>query len=256
MAESLLLLNQTDKALKAIEKAREAGATDAHSFWVEGRIHLARGKFFPAARALKKADRLDEKNAEILADLGLAQLGSRSLTRAEKTLKDSLRRRRLLRAQEGLAKVYRERRKYKDAAKAFSSAAYLAGKKGRTAEEVAELYVQSGKAWLKDRRTKNRYVRARHTFRRAIKLTPDDIATLYLIAETYDREEKLSPARRAYQDVLAKDANHAQSLYRLGLIEYDEGSDKKAKDYLERYLKTGAKGRDANRARKLLSKIK
>jgi hypothetical protein len=56
--------------------------------------------------------------------------------------------------------------------------------------------------------------------------------------------------------VLKKDANHAQALYRLGLIEYDEGSDKKAKEYLERYLKTGARGRDANRARKLLNKIK
>jgi Flp pilus assembly protein TadD len=256
MAESLLVLNQVDKALKAIEKAREVGASDAHAFWVEGRIHLARGKFFPAVRALKKAKREDEKNPEILADLGLAQLGSRSLTRAEKTLKESLKRRRLLRAQEGLAKVYRERRKYKDAAKAFSSAAYLAGRKGRSAEEVAELYVQGGKAWLNDRRTKNRYVRARHLFRKAAKLMPDDVPTLYLIAESYDREEKLSPARRAYLDVLKKDANHAQALYRLGLIEYDEGSDKKAKEYLERYLKTGAKGRDANRARKLLSKIK
>ena len=217
---------------------------------------MARGKFFPAVRALKSAKRQDDRDPEILADLGLAQLGSRSLTRAEKTLKDSLKRRRLLRAQEGLAKVYRERRKYGDAAKAFSSAAYLAKKKGRDDKEVAELYIEGGKAWLKDRRTKNRYARARHMFRKAVKLTPDDIATLYLIAESYDREEKLSAARRAYMDVLEKDANHTQALYRLGLIEYDEGSDKKAKEYLERYLKTGAKGRDANRARKLLSKIK
>jgi len=256
MAESLLMLNQVDKALKAIEKAREVGASDAHAYWVEGRIHLARGKFFPAVRALKNAKRQDDKDPEILADLGLAQLGSRSLTRAEKTLKDSLKRRKLLRAQEGLAKVYQERRKYGDAAKAFSSAAYLAKKKGRDAQEVAELYIEGGKAWLKDRRTKSRYSRARYMFRKAIKLTPDDVDTLYLIAETYDRDEKLSAARRAYMDVLEKDANHTRALYRLGLIEYDEGSDKKAKEYLERYLKTGAKGRDANRARKLLSKIK
>jgi len=256
MAESLLMLNQVDKALKAIEKARELGAADAHAFWIEGRIHLARGKFFPAVRALKNAKRQDDKDPEILADLGLAQLGSRSLTHAEKTLKDSLKRRRLLRAQEGLAKVYRERRKHGDAAKAFSSAAYLAKKKGRDDKEVAELYVEGGKAWLNDRRTKNRYARARSMFRKAVKLVPDDVATLYLIAESYDRDEKLSAARRAYQDVLEKDANHTQALYRLGLIEYDEGSDKKAKEYLERYLKTGAKGRDANRARKLLGKIK
>jgi len=256
MAESLLMLNRLDKALKAIEKAREVGAKDAHAHWVEGRIHMARGKFFPAVRALTRAKREDDKDPEILADLGLAQLGSRSLTRAEKTLKDSLKRRRLLRAQEGLAKVYLERRKYKDAAQAFSLAAYLAGKKGRKPEEVAELYLEGGKAWMKDRRTKNRYSRARYMLRKAVKQVPDNMVALYLIAEAYDRDEKLSAARRAYMDVLEKDANHAQALYRLGLIEYDEGSDKKAREYLERYLKTGAKGRDANRARSLLNKIK
>jgi predicted Zn-dependent protease len=256
MAESLLLLNRVDKALKAIEKAREAGARDAHSFWVEGRIHLARGKFFPAIRALTKAKRQEDKDPEILADLGLAQLGVRSLTRAEKTLKESLKRRRLLRAQEGLARVYREKRKYQDAAKAFNSAAYLADKKGWKPEAVAELYMAGGEAWLNDRRTKNHYARARFMFRKASKLKPDDTALLYIIAETYDREEKLSLARRAYLDVLNQDSNHAKALYRLGLIEYDEGSDDKAKDYLERFLNTGAKGKDASRARKLLGKIK
>jgi predicted Zn-dependent protease len=256
MAESLLLLNRVDKALKAIEKAREAGARDAHSFWVEGRIHLARGKFFPAIRALTKAKRQEDKDPEILADLGLAQLGVRSLTRAEKTLKESLKRRRLLRAQEGLARVYREKRKYQDAAKAFNSAAYLADKKGWKPEAVAELYMAGGEAWLNDRRTKNHYARARFMFRKASKLKPDDTALLYIIAETYDREEKLSLARRAYLDVLNQDSSHAKALYRLGLIEYDEGSDDKAKDYLERFLNTGAKGKDASRARKLLGRIK
>jgi tetratricopeptide (TPR) repeat protein len=256
MAESLLMLNRVDKALKAIERAREVGASDAHALWVEGRIHLARGKFFPAVRALTRAKKLEDKNPEILADLGLAQFGARSLTRAEKTLKDSLKRHRLLRAQEGLAKVYRERRNYKDAAKAFSSAAYLAGKKGWKPEEVAELYMEGGKAWLNDRKTKNRYARARQMFRKAAKLKPEDTVPLYMIAESYDRDEKLSLARRAYQDVLSKDPNHLQTLYRLGLIEYDEGSDKKAKEYLERFLKAGAKGKDASRARKLLGKIK
>ncbi len=256
MAESLLMLNRLDQALKAIEKAREVGAADAHAYWVEGRVHLAQGKFFPAVRALTRAKRLEDRDPEILADLGLAQLGARSLTKAERTLEDSLKRRRLLRAQEGLAKVYRERRKYKDAAKAFNTAAYLAKKKGWKAEAVAELYIEGGKAWQNDRRTKNRYSRARHMFRKAAKLTPDDTGPLYMIAEAYDRDEKLGAARRAYRDVLEKDPNHAPALYRLGLIEYDDGSDKKAREYLERFLKTGAKGKDANRARRLLGKIK
>ena len=115
MAEALLALNRLEQARKAVDKAMENGANDGHAYHVNGRIYLGQAKFFRALRALQKADRLIEKDAEILADLGLAQLGTRSITRAEKSFKDSLRRKRLPRAQEGMARLLLARKKYRDA---------------------------------------------------------------------------------------------------------------------------------------------
>jgi tetratricopeptide (TPR) repeat protein len=256
MAEALLAQKQIEKALLAIDKAIRAGSEEAHTFHLRGKIFLAMGKFFKATRALSKAKRIEDKDAEILADLGLAQLGARSITRAEKNFKESLKRKRLVRAQEGMASVLNMRRKYKDAAKAYEKAALWAIRKDWEKSEIGRLYMAGGNAWVKDKKTSNNFGRARRLFKKAAGFLPDDPEPLYQIGAAYDRDDKISLARKTYLSVLEKDEQHAATLYRLGLLEFDEEHDEQAKEYLERFLKTNPKGSDAKRARKILKRIK
>ncbi len=256
MAEALLASNEAEKALKAINKGIKAGAGDEHAYHVQGKTYLALALFFKAARALNKADRLKPKNPEILADLGLAQLGTRSITRAEKSFKESLRRGRLPRAMEGLARAKLEHHSYKDAAGAFEKAARYARRKKWSAKEVARLYMQGGHAWVKERKVTNHLAGARRLYRKAISLVADDPEPLFFLATSYDRDDKIAAARKTYLEVLKLKSDHPGTLFRLGLLEYDQGKDDLAKKYLELFIKTGPKGKDRSRAKKVLGRIK
>jgi tetratricopeptide (TPR) repeat protein len=261
MAEALLDLGQLDKAITAIKKARRAGAEDAHALHVQGQVYLANGRFHTAIQALTKADAEQPKDPEILADLGLAQLGVRNLSRAEKALEESLRRsrrrQRLPRAQEGLARIQVARKKFSDAARAYERAAIYAKEQARSDDEVTRLYLEAGRTMLKDTRSGDgRYSRARRLFRLAVNSAGQNAEPLYEVAATYDREEKLLSARKAYQEVLDVAPDHALTLYRLGLLEFDDGKDQRAKELLTRFLKTEPSAKLARMARKVLNKIK
>ncbi len=257
MAEALLNMGELKKALKAIRKARKYGAGEAHDRHVEGRVLMANGKFHSAVRALTAADELKPRRGEILADLGLALLSARSISKAEKTLKNALRRKRSSRAQEGLAKVHKVRGKWRDAAGAFSKAAKYAKREKEPAEEVARLYMAAGYVSLKDRKSKDmRYGRARTYFRKAKKAMPKDPAPRFQVAAAWDRQEKFGSARKAYLNVLEVDAEHARTLYQLGLLEYADGRDAKAKEFLSRFVKVESKGKRVRRAKGILRKLK
>jgi tetratricopeptide (TPR) repeat protein len=256
MAEALYRLDRTEQALKAITKARKAGAQDARARAIEGRILLAQGEFRKAASSLRAADREKPKDAEILADLGLALLGARSYTRAEEAFKDGLRRRKLPRAQEGLARVLLKKRKYKDAAKAFEKAARYASRNKWKTEDIAKMYMDGGQAWVKDRSSSNNFSRARRLFRKAARLLPKDPEPHYQIGAAFDRDDKLPAARKEYMTALEMNPKHPQALYRLGLLEFDTENDAKAKEYLEAFLKVQPEGKDARRAQQILKRIK
>lgn len=256
MAEALMLLSRNDKALLAIEKALKAGGDDdARIHHLEGKIHLAMGHFFPAVRSLVRADRLDEKNPEILADLGLAQLGARSISRAQRSLEASLKRRKLPRAQEGLAKVLKARGKHDEAARAFEKAAHLASRHNWDQNAVARMFMDGGREWVRDRKTRNALARARRLFRKAARLLPDDPEPLYELAAAYDRDDKLQAARRTYLQVLEMNPKHAETLYRLGLLEFDQKQDAKAKEYFQRFLEIASSGKRVLRIKRLMRRI-
>jgi tetratricopeptide (TPR) repeat protein len=256
IAEVLLALDRAEEASRSLKKAKNRGADDVRFYHLAGRTYLNLGKMFAAIKSLKSAQSLDGKNPEVLADLGLAQLSARSITKAEATLKKSLKYGNLARAQKGLAEVLFERKKYKDAAGAFSKAAYLGKKKGWPDEQVAQMHIKSGQAWINDPRTRNKYSKARYQFKKAKRLLPDDPEPLYLIAEAWDRDEKIGRARRAYLDILKKFPEHSKTLYRLGLLEYDDSKDQAAKDLLEKFIKLQPRGSESRRARQILRKIK
>ncbi|HUU00269.1 MAG TPA: tetratricopeptide repeat protein [Myxococcota bacterium] len=256
MAEALLASNEAEKAIKAINKGIKAGAQDAHAYHVQGKAYLALASFFKAARALNKADHLNPKNPQILADLGLAQLGTRSITRAEKSFKDSLRKARLPRAMEGLARAKLERHDYRDAAGAFEKAARYARKEKWPAKEEARLYVEGGHAWVKERKITNHLARARRLYSKAAVTVPEDPEPRYFLATAYDRDDKIVAARKTYLEVLKLKSDHPGTLFRLGLLEYDQKKDDLAKKYLELFLKTDPKGKDRRRAKQVLGKIK
>ncbi len=261
MAEALLELGKVEKALVAIKKAKKTGVGDAHSLYIEGKVYLANGRFHSAIRALKDADRLLSKNPDILADLGLSYLGTRNITKAQKAFEQSLkysrRRRKLPRAQEGLARTLAARAKWKDAAAAYEKAAYYAAKKGWTVEEITRLYLKAGRTMLKDKRAGDRrYSRARRLFRKAMRKSPESPEPVYELAAAFDREEKLRSARKYYERVLEMEPKHALTLYRLGLLEFDDGKEDRAKVLLSRFLKIRPKGKLARMARKILRRIK
>ena len=258
LAEAQLLLGQPEQAEQAALKAMNRGLKDARVMHVLGRARLARGLFSKAVWALRRAQQQEEKNPEILADLGLAYLGLRSISRAEKMFKDSLRRRRLARAQEGLARVLLVRGRWSDAARAFEKAARLGRRQGWSTEEVARMWMESGHALVKDRRTRNHLARARRSYRKAVALLPGKAEPLYLLATAYDRDDKLAAARSTYRKVLEVDAGHSLALYRLGLLEFDQGHDDKAGEYLRRFLdgKPRKLRKELRRARRILSRIK
>ena len=261
MAEALLELGDLDKALKAVRKARRAGADDPHSRHVQGRVLMANGRFHRAIRALTAADEAQPRDPAILADLGLALLGVRSLRRAEEAFEQSLRLarkwQRLPRAQEGLAKVLLAKRKYDDAARAFARAALYARGDEAPKAEVVRLYLAAGRAMLRDKRAGDkRYARARYYFAKAVKHAPeDDPEPLYELAAAYDRQQRLRPARKVYEKVLEKDPQHQLTLYRLGLLEFDDNKDQRAKELLTRFLETKPRGRLVRMARKVLRRI-
>ncbi len=261
MAEALLDQGRLKKAMLAIRKGRKAGADDVHARHVEGQVYLANGRFHTAIRSLKAADELKQKDPEILADLGLALLGLRSITRAEKAFNESLKysrkSRRLPRAQEGLARVLSSKRSFLDAARAFERAAVYSRRMKRPATEVTRLYLEAGRAMLEDTRSDDkRFGRARRLFRLAARSASQDAEPLYEVAATYDREEKLRLARKAYRKVLQIAPQHQMTLYRLGLLEFDDGKDERARELLMRFLETKPGRKLARMARKVLKRIK
>ncbi|MBW1872806.1 MAG: hypothetical protein JRJ19_12120, partial [Deltaproteobacteria bacterium] len=78
-----------------------------------------------------------------------------------------------------MARVLHERRKYKDAAKAYEKAAVLAKRKKWVKSEIGRLYMSGGNAWVKDRKTSNHLGRARRLFKKAARFLPDEPEPLY-----------------------------------------------------------------------------
>jgi Flp pilus assembly protein TadD len=256
LAEALLILGKVDQARIAIDKAKKAGAGDAHAKHIEGKVQLAKGRFFPAARVLQEADRDKPNNPEVLADLGFAQLGSRSFGQAEKSLRRSLALKRQPRPQEGLAELYTLRGKFAEAGRAYEVAAALAKAAKQKPEEVARLYMEGGKAWLKQGDQKGRFAQARRLFGQAAKVVPNDPEPLFQLAAAWDRDDKLKQAEAAYEKVFTVDANHAETMFRLGLVQIELQNDKRARELLEKFLATEPKGENARRAKEALKKLK
>ena len=260
MAEALFALNQIDRAKVAIRKSRAAGAKDARTRHVEGSIYLANGQFHRSVNALKAANALKENDPEILADLGLAQLGVRSLHQAETSLKKSIRlsvRKKLPRAQEGLARLYSARRNWVEAARAYEKAAQHARLRSWGDLEISRLYLRAGQCMIKDKKSKDaRYGRARRLFRLAAKYAPQDPEPVYEEATAFDRQDKVRSARRVYQKVLDLEPEHSMTLYRLGLLEFDDGKDERANQLLSKFLETNPRGKMARQARKIIKRIK
>lgn len=257
MAEALIDLGDLDKARLAIRKALQLGLADAHARHVEGRVELASGRFHPAVRALSAAAEKSRDDPEILADLGLAQLGARSMTAAEKSLRDSLRRGRSLRAQEGLGRLLAQKRQFAKAAQAYEAAAGLARRQGLAPEEQHRLLVLAARAALQDTAAGDgRYGVARRLWKLAEKALPDDPEALFETAATWDRQDKLPAARAAYQRLLGKHPDHLQGLFRLGVLEFDDRKEARAKELLTRYLELAPKGPEARKAEGILKRIK
>jgi len=256
LAEALLLQGQLDKAERSIRMARKAGAQDANARHVEGRILLASGRFLPAVRVLKEADEKDPRNPDILADLGLALLGARNLNQAEKVLRQSLARKRQLRIQEGLAEVLALRGQHAAAAAAWEKAAQMAQREKLPPKESVRLYLSGGRAWIRQGTSSANLAQARRLFSAAAKLDPSDPAPVFELAAAWDRDDKLERARVQYEKVLTLVPDHAEALFRLGLLEFEQHHDARAKELLEKYLSTGAKGANAKRARDVLKRIR
>ena len=256
LAEALLLQGQLDKAERSIRMARRSGADDAKALSVEGRILLAMGRFFPAARVLKEADAKEGRNPSILTDLGLALLGARNLSQAEKALRQSLAIQRQLKAQEGLAEVLALRGQHSAAAAAWEKAALLAQREKRPAPECVRLYLAGGRAWVRQGTNSSNLAQARRLFSAAAKLAPEDPVPVFELAAAYDRDDKLDRARPYYEKALALAPEHPEALFRLGLLEFEQHRDARAKELLEKFLAGGAKGANAKRAREVLRRIK
>ncbi|MBN2493138.1 MAG: tetratricopeptide repeat protein [Deltaproteobacteria bacterium] len=258
MAETLLEMGELVKARKAARKARKLGASSAHDRHVEGRVLHANGRFRSAVRALMAADELDSRNPEILADLGLAQLAIRQISRAEKSFKESLRGRlKLPRAQEGMARILAGRGKWRQAASAYAQAAVYARKRKKPPAELSRLYMLAGKTALKESKAGDkRLSRARSYFKAAAKYSPDDPEPRFQIAAAYDKQELLRSACKEYNQVLKIAPDHQQALFQLGMLEYTEKHDDKAAEMLDRFLETGPKGWRAQKAKGILGKLK
>ena len=255
IADCLRLMGRSEQALKSVDKAFELGAAGAAAYHLKGRIQQALGHGFLALKALGMADRADPNNPEILADLGFAQLSTRAMTQAEKSFQESLRRKPTSRTQEGLARLFHSKKKYVEAAEGFARAVTLAKKEQLDAEEIYRLNVEAGKTYVQAKGPKTLLSQARHAFRQAALVKPQDAEVLYLMATTFDREDNLNAARFAYQKVLTLAPNHGLTLYHLGLLEYDNRNEAQAKLYLERFLSTGPQGLDVDRARQILAKM-
>jgi tetratricopeptide (TPR) repeat protein len=255
LAEALLQTGNIDKALLASSKAV---AGDKDSWWIayiHGRVLLAKGTFRQAAAFLTRAEKQQDRNPQVLADLGLALLGSRSLEQAEKKLQASLRQKPLARAQEGLARLKKIKRRWEEAARAFEKAARLYAREETGCESSRRLYLEAGHAWLKDR-SAGRFAQARRLYRMAAACRQEkDAEALYYLATAWDREDKLEAARAAYQKALDVDPAYPDALFRLGLLEYDDRQDEKARALLERYLAANPQGEQAREAKKILNKI-
>ena len=255
LAEALLQTGNLDKALLASSKA---AAGNKESWWIayiHGRVLLAKGSFRQAVGFLTRAEKQQERNPQVLADLGLALLGSRSLEQAEKKLQASLRLKPLARAQEGLARLKKIKGKWEEAARAFEKAARLYAREETNCESSRRLYLEAGHAWIKDR-SGGRFAQARRLYRLAAACRQEkDTEALYYLATAWDREDKLEAARAAYQKVLDLDPAYPDALYRLGLLEYDDRREQRARELLERYLATNPQGEQAREAKKILNKI-
>jgi tetratricopeptide (TPR) repeat protein len=246
MAESLLLLNRPDQAIVSAEQARATGhVVDAHSWHVIGRANLASGKFQQALRDLNAADKLDEKNPELLADLGLAQLKLGMLAAAEKNLQESLKRKRLRRATEGLGRLMMLKGKFNEAANAFEQAASLAVTQKAPADEVYQLYMEGGRSWLKENRTRDRFHQARRLFGLARKQQAQEIDPLFQIAVAWEEEKRVDQARKSYNQVLDLKPDHPEALFRLGMLELEARNNDRAKELLQLFLTHAPSPKDA-----------
>jgi tetratricopeptide (TPR) repeat protein len=101
-----------------------------------------------------------------------------------------------------------------------------------------------------------RWGKARRLFRLASQSLPEDAESLFEVAATFDRQDNLGGARAAYLKVLEGHPDHAPTLFRLGLLEYDDRKEARAKELLTKFLDLQAKGPDAKRAREVLKRIK
>ena len=259
MAEAQLAMGQIEEAKAAIEKSRAAGAKDAHSRHVEGRIYLADKQFQRALETLKVASVLQKNDPEILADYGLAHLGNQSLRRAETYLNKSIRlgrHKRIVRAQNGLAQIFTSRGAWQKAAKAYEQAAQQARNKDLDDQSIARFYLSAGQSMIKDKKGKHaRYGRARRLFRMAAKYAPHDPEPLFEEATTYDEERKPVAAKRSYHRVLELSPEHAFTLYRLGQLELETGQNDRARQLLNKFLETNPEQGMADQARKIIERI-
>ncbi len=259
MTEALLLLNHPDKALVTAEQARATGhLVDGHSWHMVGSANLASGKFPQALRDLTAAQKLDDKNPELLADLGLAQLKLGMIAAAENSLKESLKRKRLKRAFDSLGNLLVLKGKFTDAANAFEQAAMLAAMQKAPADEIYQRYMEGGRSWLKDNRTRDRFYQARRVFGLARKQQAQEIEPLFQIAVAWEEEKHIDQARKSYIQVLDLKPDYPEALFRLGMLEIEAKNDDRAKELLQLFIAHAQSPKDVRirQVQTLLARLK
>jgi tetratricopeptide (TPR) repeat protein len=143
-----------------------------------------------------------------------------------------------------LSDIYISRQEYDQALEACQKAIQLKSEYPQTYSNIAAIYFLKGNL-----------PRAEDYYRKAIELDPKFADAYVGLGDLYSKQARLVEAVRMYHSSLALDPNLNMAHFRLGVVYHSLGSNEKAKEELELYLKISPEGRDARKAREILSNL-
>jgi type IV pilus assembly protein PilF len=239
---------------------------EAHGMKEEAKQENARyGQAFPEVVLLDQASQLVkqgelEKAEQLLGQaegyaplmpqihdlLGRIYLQRKELGRAEEELKKAIRLASFLSdPYVNLADVYLSRQQYDLALETSQKAIQLKSEYPQTYSNIGSIYFLKGDI-----------NQAESYYLKALELNPKFTDAYVDLGDLYSRKGMLDQALKMYQTALGMNPEMTKLHFRLGVVYYSIDSPQRAKEELELYLKDFPEGKDAQKAREILSNLK
>jgi tetratricopeptide (TPR) repeat protein len=178
--------------------------------------------------------------------LGRIYLQRKELSRAERELKEAIRLAPFLPdAYVNLADVYLSSQQYDLALETSQKAIRLKSEYPQTYSNIASIYFLRGDFKL-----------AEGYYQKALELDPEFTDAYVNLGDLYSRKGMLNQAIQMYQTALGVNPEMTKLHFRLGMVYYSINYRERAKEELELYLKDSPEGKDAQKAREILSNLK